>query len=73
MTSANLVILKAFWDSVEGGMKSLWFYNVFEGSYDSSGDSTLGRYTVVFRNDWSQSTALGSLSTVPNLELVEVA
>ena len=48
------------------------FYNLVEVTYDSSGNSTQGRYTVVFRGNCSQST--GILQTeVPQLELIEVA
>ncbi len=46
------------------------FYNLAEAAYDPIGNSTQGRYTVVFRGNWSQST--GMLRTdVP--DLAEVA
>jgi hypothetical protein len=48
------------------------FYNLIEGAYDPTGNSTQGRYTVVFRNNWQQTTGLAR-TDVQNLELIEVA
>lgn len=77
LTSSQLTTLKTFWDSVEGGLTPFLFYNFFEGTpvgsnYDPTGGNTTGRYTMVFRGNWSQSTEM-QRTTVPNLELVEVA
>lgn len=72
LTAAGAIALKAFWDGQQGGVVPFLFYNLIEGSYDASGNSTQGRYTVVFRGNWSQST--GMLRTdVPLIEIVEVA
>jgi hypothetical protein len=72
LTAARVAALKAFWDSQQGGVVPFLFYNLAEGTYDPAGDSTQGRYTVVFRGNWSQTT--GMLRTdVPQIELVEVA
>jgi hypothetical protein len=64
--------LKAFWDGQQGGVVPFVFYNLIEGTYDPSGNSTQGRYTVVFRNNWQQTTGLAR-TDVQNLELIEVA
>jgi len=48
------------------------FYNPAEGAYDPTGNSTQGRYTVVFRGNWSQTTGL-LRTDVPQVELIEVA
>jgi hypothetical protein len=64
--------LRTFWDGQQGGVVPFYFYSLAEGPYDATGNSTLGRYTVVFRGNWAQTT--GALRTdVPQLELVEVA
>ena len=72
-----LATLKAFWDSVSGGLKPFYFYNPYEGTpvganYDATGVSTTGRYVVVFQGSWSQTTEM-QRTTVPNLALIEVA
>ena len=72
LTAARATALKAFWDGHQGGVVPFLFYNLAEGAYDATGNSTQGRYTVVFRGNWSQTT--GMLRTdVPQIELVEVA
>lgn len=48
------------------------FYNLLEGANDPTGNSTQGRYTVVFRNNWAQTTGMAR-TDVQNLELIEVA
>jgi hypothetical protein len=72
LTATGVTALKAFWDGQQGGVAPFLFYNLAEGAYDPTGNSTQGRYTVVFRGNWSQST--GVLRTdVPQIELAEVA
>ena len=77
LTAAAVTALQAFWDRQQGGAVPFLFYNLIEGAYDPTGNSTQGRHTVVFRGKWSQST--GVLPTdvlrtdVPQIELVEVA
>jgi hypothetical protein len=58
LIAARAIALKAFWDWQQGGVIPFLFYNLAEGTYDPSGNSTQGRYTVVFRSNWSQSTDL---------------
>ncbi len=72
LTSTSVAALKTFWGSQQGGAVPFLFYNLAEGAYDPTGNSTQGRYTVVFRGSWSQTT--GMLRTdVPQIELIEVA
>jgi len=72
LTAARAIALKAFWDGQQGGGVLFLFYNLAEGACDPLGNSTPGRYTVVFRGNWSQTT--GMLRTdVPQIDLVEVA
>jgi hypothetical protein len=72
VTAARAIALKTFWDGQQGGVVPFLFYNLAEGAYDATGNSTQGRYTVVFRGNWSQTT--GMLRTdVPQIELAEVA
>ncbi len=72
LTAALAIVLKTFWDGQQGGLSPFFFYNVVEGDYDATGNSTRGRYTVVFRGGWSQTTAM-LRTDVPQLELIEVA
>ena len=72
LTAARAIALKAFWDGQQGGVVPFLFYNLAEGAYDATGNSTQGRYTVVFRGNWSQSTGL-LRTDVPQIELAEVA
>lgn len=72
LTAARAVALKVFWDGQQGGVVPFLFYNLAEGAYDATGNSTQGRYTVVFRGSWSQTTGL-LRTDVPQIELVEVA
>jgi len=72
LTAARVVAMKAFWDGQQGGVVPFLFYNLAEGAYDPTGNSTQGRYTVVFRGNWSQTTGL-LRTDVPLIELIEVA
>jgi hypothetical protein len=72
LNATKAAALKAFWDGQQGGVVPFLFYNLIEGTYDPSGNSTQGRYTVVFRNNWQQTTGLAR-TDVQNLELIEVA
>ena len=72
LTATKAAALKAFWDGQQGGVVPFFFYNLIEGAYDPTGNSTQGRYTVVFRNNWSQTTGLAA-PTYSNLQLIEVA
>ena len=72
LTAARAAALKAFWDGQQGGGVPFLFYNLAEGAYDPTGNSTQGRYTVVFRGNWSQTTGIHR-TDVLQIELVEVA
>jgi hypothetical protein len=72
LSAARAAALKSFWDGQQGGVVPFLFYNLAEGAYDATGNSTQGRYTVVFRGNWAQSTGL-LRTDVPQIELIEVA
>jgi len=72
LTAALAIALKAFWDTQQGGASPFVFYNLIEGAYDPTGNSTQGRYTVRFQGSWSQNTGLAR-TDVPQLQLVEIA
>jgi len=80
LDATALAALKAFWDAQDGGLAAFVFYNPVDvtpgnaigSNYDPEGNSTVGRVTVVFRGNWSQSTGLAR-TDVPNIELIEVA
>jgi hypothetical protein len=72
LNAAKAAALKTFWDGQQGGVVPFIFYNLIEGTYDPNGNSLQGRYTVVFRGNWSQTTSLAR-TDVQNLELIEVA
>ena len=72
LTATLADALRTFWDGHEGGVVPFLFYNLAEGPYDATGAATLGRYTVVFRGNWLQTTSM-QRTDVPQIELVEVA
>lgn len=72
LTAVKAIALRAFWDGQQGGVVPFLFYNLVEGPYDSTGNSTQGRYTVVFRNNWNEITGLAR-TDVQQLQLIEVA
>jgi hypothetical protein len=74
------VALQALWDFWQAHPTDpFYFYNPKEpasgqpvgSNYDATGTSTQGRYTVVFRGDWQQTTYLPRAEV--GLELIEVA
>ena len=75
LTGPALAAMKTFWDAHRD--VPFFFYDPREGTpvgsnYDASGNSTTGRYTVVFRGGWAQELTLGRVN-VPQIELAEVA
>lgn len=80
LDSADLATLYAFWTTQMGSLTAFIFYNPFDvaagaqtgSNYDPAGNNLQGRYTVVFRGNWSQATDLAR-SNVQALQLVEVA
>lgn len=76
LTSSVLGTLYDFWKANPNN--AFYFYDPFEvgtgyapgSNHDPTGVSTAGRYKVVFRNDWQQTTRLGR--TDVSLDLVEV-
>jgi len=80
LSAAALATLLSFWDAQNGGLTPFAYYNPFEpasgqpigSNYDPTGTSTQGRYTVVFRCNWAQTTDL-CRTNVAGLQLVEIA
>jgi len=79
LNASALSALYNFWVSQNGGLAPFAFYNPFDvaagqqigSNYDSTGNNTQGRVTVVFRGNWTQATDLAR-TNVQGLELVEV-
>ena len=67
LNATKAAALKTFWDGQQGGVVPFVFYNLIEGTYDPSGNSVTGRYTVVFRSNWQQATGIAR-TDVQNLE-----
>jgi hypothetical protein len=79
LSASALATLYNFWVAQNGGLSPFLFYNPEEpvpgqpvgSNYDPTGNSTQGRYTVVFRGNWTQATDIAR-TNVQGLELVEV-
>ena len=77
LTPTLLDALYAFWLAHQH--TAFYFYNPFEfasgllpgSNFDYTGASTVGRYTVRFNSDWSES--VGIARTDCNVDLIEVA
>jgi hypothetical protein len=80
LTASLLAALYGFWVSQNAGLTPFAFYDPFDvasgqqigSNYDSTGNNTQGRVTVVFRGNWAQATDVAR-TNVQGLELVEVA
>jgi hypothetical protein len=80
LTASLLATFYSFLESQNFGATPFLFYNPFDvaagqeigSNYDSSGNNTQGRVTVVVRGNWSQLTDV-CRSNVQGLQLVEVA
>ena len=80
LSASLLAALYSFWVSQNAGMTPFAFYNPFDvasgqqigSNYDSTGNNTQGRVTVVFRVNWAQATDVAR-TNVSAVELVEVA
>ena len=75
LTPLQLQVLRDFYDARKGPTEPFWFYDPYETvpkfSYDPSGQSPVGRYTVRFDGPWNQSVGLGRADV--EIEFVEVA
>lgn len=75
LTPAQLAALREFYDARHGASEAFYFYDPYETSprfsYDPTGQSLAGRYTVRFSGSWSQSVGLARADVT--IELVEVA
>jgi len=72
---ALLQALRNFYDARNGTTEAFYFYDPYETvpkfSFDPTGASTVGRYTVRFNGDWQQSSTPGRSDVA--LELIELA
>jgi len=73
--TAALQALRNFYDARNGTTEEFYFYDPYETnprfSYDPTGQSTVGRYTVRFNCDWQQSSTPGRSDL--QIELIELA
>ena len=80
LSASLLSALYSFWVSHNAGLTPFTFYNPFDvasgqqigSNYDSTGNNTQGRVTVVFRGNWAQVTDVAR-TNVQGLQLMEVA
>jgi len=67
--------LRDFYDTRKGPEESFYYYDPYETvpkfSYDPTGTTTQGRYTVRFEGAWEQSVGLGRADV--EISLVELA
>ncbi|MBI2817960.1 MAG: hypothetical protein HYX72_13585 [Acidobacteria bacterium] len=63
LTPAQLASLRAFYDARNGPHEAFYFYDPWETSpkfsYDPTGTTTQGRYTVRFGGYWEQMVGMG--------------
>jgi hypothetical protein len=75
LTAAQLLALRNFYDARGGTQEPFSFYDPYEAnpkfSYDPTGSTVSGRYTVRFGGGWNQSITPGRGDV--QIELVEVA
>jgi len=75
LTPAQLATLRDFYDARKGPTEPFYFYDPYETSpkfsHDPTGQALLGRHTVRFNGEWSQSVGLGRADV--SLEVVELA
>lgn len=75
LTPAKIAELRAFYEARKGAHQAFYFYDPYETnprfSYDGTGATVQGRYTVRFEGGWSQAMGLGRGDV--EIQLVEVA
>jgi phage-related protein len=75
LPATALQTLRNFYDARSGATEAFYFYDPYETtpkfSYDPTGQSTVGRYTVRFNGDWQQSSTPGRSDI--SVELLELA
>ena len=80
LSATLLAALASFYAGLNGGLMPFLYYSPFDvasgqepgSNYDPTGANTQGRYIVVFRGNWAQSTDV-CRTNVSGLVLVEVA
>jgi phage-related protein len=72
---AAIQALRNFYDARNGATEAFFFYDPYETSpkfsYDPTGQSTVGRYTVRFNSEWNQTIEPGRANV--QIELIELA
>lgn len=75
LTPTQLDTLRDFYEARDGTKEPFYFYDPYETSpkftYDATGATTTGRYTVRFNGEWSQSSNLARAEV--QIELIELA
>ncbi len=75
LAPAALQTLRSFYDARGGTVEPFYFYDPYETnpkfSYDPTGQTTIGRYTVRFNSDWQQFSGPGRSDV--QIELLELA
>lgn len=72
LTALQLTTLRDFYDQRKGSVEAFYFYDIYE-TYDPTGVSTTGRFTVHFLGEWSQDTELGQRGNNCTIQLEELA
>lgn len=70
LTASQYTLLRAFWVTLDGGLRPFFFYPD-PRQYDSSGNSSTGRINAVFVGDWNESR--GPVMADVTLTIREVA
>jgi hypothetical protein len=75
LTASELQALRDFYDARKGPQEPFYFYDPWETvpkfTYDPTGQTVAGRYTVRFEGAWEQSVVLGRVEV--NIPVIEIA
>ena len=75
LTPAQLQALREFYEARNGPVEPFYFYDPYETnpkfSWDPTGAAVVGRYTVRFNSEWSQSVAPARSDV--QIDLIELA
>lgn len=75
LAPGQLQALRGFYEARNGRHEPFYFYDPYETdpkfSYDPTGGTVVGRYTVRFNADWNQTVVPGRSGV--QIELIEVA
>ncbi len=75
LTPSLLDTFRGFFDARKGGHEPFYFYDPWDTSpkfsYDPTGSSPVGRYTVRFDSVWSQTVGMGRADV--QIDIIELA